>query len=127
MGNFLVDEIGLTVTDELGAPVPSPHGGLGRWGNTRTPHSGWKCAAVFHSEARPEAPYLRRIDDVICQMCETAAIHYVYQMKHPAFAETLYVGYCCAAHMSGEPQRMQDLLDDEKAIRAAVKKYRGVP
>ena len=127
MSNFLLDELGIPVVDEDGKPVPTMHGGLGRWGNLRTPHTEWKCAGVFNiGDVRmADVPVLTDGVEVICQMCETARITYVYTMKHPTCPETLYVGSECAGHMSGDPQRMDDMLGDAKAIREAIEKYRG--
>ncbi len=125
MGNFLIDELGCDVLDEQGNPVPAPFGGLGRWGNTGTPHTEWKCTDVFYRDERPGRLPLNARGAMICQMCETQAILHVHRMTHPTFPETLLVGKECAGHMSGDPERMKELREESDAIRAAVARYRG--
>jgi hypothetical protein len=86
--------------------------GVGLWGSSAVPHTGWNCVNMYYVEE----------DGCICQMCQKQEIHNVHVMHHDYYHEELHVGCICAGRMEENLIRAQDREKKLKRVRRRVKK-----
>jgi hypothetical protein len=129
---FIIDEVwwinlALLLFLEVTVAVPINHKSeesmirlrRGKWSQPGVPHHGWICVGM-EDLGEPTGE---------CEMCESQAIRYVHQMKHPEYPDELGVGCVCAEHMETDKgasrSREKDLKNvAEKRKRWLTRKWR---
>lgn len=66
--------------------------GVSRWNHPGIPHKGWACTDMDDLE-EPIG---------ICGMCGNHGLRYMFEMHHPTYEETLFVGSTCTVKMVDE-------------------------
>ena len=117
MGHNLLHN-GLPVLGADGMPVKAPRGGLGRWGNTSTPHRGWLYDEPPFLTASALGPSVERggFLGVICEMCQSARLVNIHCLKHPN-GQRLHVGFDCAEYMIGATTLPDGVVDPADSLR----------
>lgn len=64
----------------------------GLWGDSTVPKTGWVCLEIKNLGH----------DSMICEMCQTAVIHFTHFMRHDQWGD-LICGCVCAGKMEGNP------------------------
>lgn len=118
MGRYLIEHellaLGITgdaalYLGEDGRRVLTMHGGRGRWAMTGTPFTGWDwcfdrsgARQIWQSDEKELANGCGDGWSGICEMCDQKNVRWLHRMKHPASAERLTVGRCCAGHLAND-------------------------